>query len=239
MDDLVKKRIAIIPARGGSKRLTKKNIIDFMGKPMISWSINAALDSKIFDSVLVSTDCKETAEIAQKYGADVPFLRKEYNDDYSTVSQATKSTLNQLQKYNGNNCKTVVQLMANCPLRSSKNIIDQVKQFEESKENFSLLSGFNYGMFNPWWAHYKNKKGSFEKLFKNYDDSVRSQDFPNLICPSGATWISDVKKLNESNTFYSDGYSFFKLSWLSAVDIDDKTDLELAKAAFIIKNEKL
>ena len=127
---MVNKRIAVIPARGGSKRIPKKNVIDFMGKPMISWSIEAALDSGLFDSVLVSTDCQDIADIALKYGADVPFLRSEYADDHSTVSQATRSALKQLKKVNGKNYDTVVQLMANCPIRSSANIISQVKKYE-------------------------------------------------------------------------------------------------------------
>ena len=236
---MVNKRIAVIPARGGSKRLPKKNIIDFMGKPMISWSIEAAVNSKLFDIVLVSTDCEEIADIAVKYGASVPFLRSKYADDLSTVSQATVSALKQLSEFNGKNYETVVQLMANCPIRSSANIVSQVKKYEESEGDFSLLSAFEYGMFNPWWAHYKNRKNEFEKIFKNYDNKTRSQDLTELLCPSGATWISNIKKLNKTGTFYSQGYKFHKISWLDAVDIDNIDDLQLAKAAFMIKDEKL
>ena len=236
---MVKRRIAVIPARGGSKRLENKNIIDFMGKPMISWTIKAALDTNLFDKVLVSTDCQTIADIAIKNGADVPFLRTKYADDYSTVSQATIASLQQLKKYNQIDYETVVQLMPNCPLRTSSNIIDQVQQYENNKNGVSLLSAFNYGMFNPWWAHYKNIQNEYEKILKNYDDQTRSQDLPELFCPSGATWISDTKKLIQTGTFYSKSYSFFKLSWIEAIDIDDIDDLKLAKAAFIIKNENL
>lgn len=239
MDNLVKKRIAIIPARGGSKRIPNKNIIDFMGKPMISWSIKAALATNLFDSVLVSTDCEKIAEIAVKNGADVPFLRKRYADDHSTVSQATISALEQLKIFNGKEYDTVVQLMANCPLRTSLSIINQVKRYEDNKSRVSVLSAFAYGMFNPWWAHYKNTKNQYEKILKNYDHNTRSQDLPELICPSGATWISTTKNLVESGTFYSKGYDFYKLNWTEAIDIDDFDDLQLAKAAYVIKNETL
>ena len=75
MDDLVDKRIAIIPARGGSKRIPKKNILDFFGKPMIAWTIESALKTKMFETVLVSTEDEEIAEISRDYGAEVPFLR--------------------------------------------------------------------------------------------------------------------------------------------------------------------
>ena len=236
---MVKKRIAIIPARGGSKRIPKKNIIDFMGKPMIAWTIEAALKTNMFDMVLVSTDCNEIAKISLKYGAEVPFLRKAHYDDNSTVSEATRSALKQLKKFNGINYDIVVQLMANCPIRSSTDIISQVKQYEESEGDFSLISAFEYGMFNPWWAHYKNKKNELEKIFENYDDTNRSQDLPELMCPTGAIWISNVKKLNKTGTFYSEGYNFHKISWIEAIDIDNIDDLQLAKAAYIIKNDKL
>ena len=94
MDNLVKKKwVAIIPARGGSKRIPQKNIYNVMGLPMIVHTINAALESNIFDEVIVSTDCEEIARISIDAGARVPFMREEYSDDYSTVSEATMYTL--------------------------------------------------------------------------------------------------------------------------------------------------
>ena len=71
--------IAVIPARGGSKRIVKKNITDFAGKPLIAWSIEKALNTKIFDKVIVSTDSKEIAKVSEKFGAEVPFLRLYWN----------------------------------------------------------------------------------------------------------------------------------------------------------------
>ena len=82
------KNLAIIPARGGSKRIPRKNIRDFLGKPMIAYSIETALESGLFDEVMVSTDDGEIAEVAKKYGAKVPFMRsKEMADDYATLSE--------------------------------------------------------------------------------------------------------------------------------------------------------
>ena len=83
--DIRMKSIAIIPARGGSKRIPGKNIKDFCGKPIIAYSIQAALDSHVFETVMVSTDSKEIAEIAKKYGAEVPFYRsEETSSDYAS-----------------------------------------------------------------------------------------------------------------------------------------------------------
>jgi N-acylneuraminate cytidylyltransferase len=239
MDNLVKKRIAIIPARGGSKRIPKKNILDFFGKPMIAWTIESALNTKMFDTVLVSTDDEEIAEISISYGAQVPFLRNQNTDDFSTVSEATLTALDQLNGYNGKTYETVVQLMANCPLRSTKNIIDQLEVFHLSKEKINVLSGFQYGMFNPWWAHQKDQTKKYKRVFKDSSMLKRSQDLPELICPSGATWISSVENLKKNNSFYSEEYTFHKLTWQEAVDIDDESDLLLAKAAYMISNEKV
>ncbi|MDB4569375.1 acylneuraminate cytidylyltransferase family protein [bacterium] len=232
MDDLVKNRVAIIPARGGSKRLPNKNTMDFYGKPMIAWTIDAALESRLFDEVLVSTDSEDIASISRSCGASVPFLRTEYSDDYSTVSEATIHALKQLQSYNGKTYKTIVQLMANCPLRSSKSLKDQVTEFENSNSRGSLISGFKYGMFNPWWAHYKDENGQYQRLHGQGDSRIRSQDLPDLFCPTGATWISHVDRLNKYKTFYSPHYKMFELTWHESVDIDDYNDLLLAKAAF-------
>ena len=85
-------RVAIIPARGGSKRIERKNIIDFCGRPMIAWTIEAAKKSEMFDRVVVSTDDQEIAAVARQYGASVPFLRKEYSDDDRNLAATARGT---------------------------------------------------------------------------------------------------------------------------------------------------
>ena len=89
--------IAIIPARGGSKRIPRKNINFFLGKPIIAYSIKTAIDSKLFDKVIVSTDDKEIARVSKKYGAEVPFFRpKELSDDFTSTNDVVKHTINWL-----------------------------------------------------------------------------------------------------------------------------------------------
>jgi N-acylneuraminate cytidylyltransferase len=231
MDNMVTKRIAIIPARGGSKRIPNKNIINFNGMPMIYYSIQAAIDSNQFDDILVSTDSKEIAEIALKFGAKVPFLRNENYDDLSTSSQATLSALIQMEKFNGKKYETIVQLMPNCPLRKSTSITKQIYDFEKNKKKHSLISSMKYGMFNPWWAHEVQQNGSFSRLFSDSIYNNRSQDLPKLLCPTGAIWVSTRKKLIEYKTFYSPKYKLFELNNIEGIDIDDYDDLEFAKIA--------
>ncbi len=230
------KKIAIIPARGGSKRLPNKNIIDFMGKPMIAWTIDAAIESNLFDKIIVSTDSLEIKRIAEEFGAEVPFLREKTADDYSSVSMATLEALEQSENYFNEKFNHVIQLMPNCPIRNSGNIIDQYNYFLLN-EHRSVISGFKYGMFNPFWAHLIKKDGSSEKLFGDKYDGLRSQDLPQLLCPTGATWISSRETLINEKTFYSNNYKLFEILWQNAIDIDDISDLNLANVVYNLENK--
>ena len=227
-----KKIIAIIPARGGSKRIPKKNIIDFCGKPMIAWTIEAAKESGLFDKIIVSTDDEEIAAVSREYGAEVPFLRNSKSDDFSPVSEATITTLKQLQS-EGEIFDTVVQLFAVCPLRNTTDIKGALQFHFEHKRPFTV-SCYKYSGMNPWWAMTMNEKN--EGDFLNKDALGRSQDLPELYCPTGAIWIADVEELIKENTFYGKGHVFWEMSWNRGIDIDDYDDLNLAKAAYNILN---
>lgn len=219
--------IAIIPARGGSKRVPKKNILDFDGKPMIAWTIEAAIDSNIFSKVLVSTDCEEIAEISKSFGAEVPFLRRSFSDDITPVSVATCDALKQAEEYWDEKFDCVVQLMANCPLRNSSDIVNSMNAFIQNKRDFQI-SCFKFGWMNPWWAFKFNESGGHESMFPDAQFQ-RSQDLDDLFCPTGSIWIANAKKLKDSKTFYGNNYKFEEINWISAVDIDDYDDLNFAK----------
>lgn len=223
---MVKDCIAIIPARGGSKRIPGKNIIGFNGVPMIARTINSASQSGIFSRIIVSTDDEKIADISRKFGAEVPFLRTECCDDFSTVSQATIFAIKQAEAYYGESYKNVIQLMANCPLRNAQDIVAAYDHFCTSGSNFQI-SCFKFGWMNPWWAMKLDKAYVPTKLFPETGEK-RSQDLPELYCPTGAIWIADVDALKQCGTFYGDGYKAFPLDWKSAVDIDNYDDLELA-----------
>jgi CMP-N-acetylneuraminic acid synthetase len=231
---MVDRKIAIIPARGGSKRIPGKNVVDFNGKPMIAWTIIAAKQSGLFDRILVSTDDPKIADISIRWGAEVPFLRKDFADDHSTVSEATVSALQQAIDYWKEEYSVVVQLMANCPLRTSSDIKSALSSFESSNR-ISQISCFEYGWMNPWWATTINDLGQPTKLFPE-TSTKRSQDLPKLYCPTGAIWISKTDSLLTHKSFYSPEHVFEHISLESAVDIDDYADLDFAKA-LLIKTE--
>ena len=218
--------VAIIPARGGSKRIKEKNIKSFKGKPMIAWTIEAAHKAGIRD-VFVSTDSIRIKQISEEYGAKVPFLREKYADDKSPVSLATLSCLEEIEKREHKSFKTVVQLMANCPLRTSKDIECALENFEKENIEFQI-SCFRYGFANPWWAHIMNENKVPKRIHSN-NTNTRSQDLPVCFCPTGAIWISEIEKFKEHKTFYGPQYQFHELSMIHSIDIDDEDDWMLAE----------
>lgn len=220
--------IAIILARGGSKRLPRKNILNLCGKPMINWTIEAAINSNCFSKVLVSTDDQEIQSISLKAGAEVPFLRNNGSDDHTPSSEATLIALNQAEEYWSEKYSLVTQLMANCPLRNSNDIKESIDNFKK-KNAESQLSCFKFGWMNPWWSFQLGSEGfpkyQFPKQLKS-----RSQDLPSLYCPSGAIWVAQTKYLKEHKTFYIDKHISYPLNWISSIDIDDHDDFQMAQA---------
>ena len=223
--DKTKRILAIIPARGGSKRIPKKNIIPFLGKPLIAWTIEAAHESGFFDKVVVSTDCEEIASVSIECGAEVPFLRDEKADDHSPVSEGTLRTIKQLEEA-GEFFDIVIQLFAVCPLRNAQDIKLAYEKFTESKAPF-LISSFKYTWMNPWWAVTVDAEGKPTWIFD--DAKKRSQDLPDLFSPTGAIWIANIEDLKREGTFYGSNHIFWEMNWKRAVDIDNYEDLELAE----------
>ncbi len=229
------KHIAIIVVRGGSKGLPRKNILDFHGKPLIAWTIEAALKSRQYDRVLVSTDDQEIAEISRSFGAEVPFLRNSAADDLTPSSEATLTALDQAEQYWGEEFDTVSQLMANCPLRDAGDIKASVHNFV-TRSAVSQICSFRFGWMNPWWAAKIDEQGNPDYLFSEAR-LARSQDLPALYCPSGAIWIAQGRALKTSKSFYVPNHIFYPVSWISAMDIDDAEDFEMAQACFLLKRE--
>lgn len=229
------KNIAVILARGGSKRLPRKNILEVNNKPMIAWTIIAAIQSEKFHRVLVSTDDPEIAEIAKRYGADVPFLRVTAADDITPSSEATLVALEQAELYWNESYDVVTQLMSNCPLRNKEDIEHATDNFFHNNID-SQISCFRFGWMNPWWAAELNEEKEPSHAFPEAMKK-RSQDLPPLYCPTGAIWIAKTSILRTAKTFYGGKYIFHPLNWISALDIDDEDDLEMAKACFLLKEQ--
>jgi len=219
-----KKILCVIPARGGSKRIKNKNIISFKSKPLIYWTIKAAKKTKYIDKIIVSTDSIKIKKEAEKIGIEVPFMRQNATNDRASIHDATLEAISQTEKKFGK-YDIVVQLMPNCPLRNYKDCNKAIELFIKNK-NKSIISFYKFEWMNPWWAH-KWNKNKFENLFNKYV-LRRSQDLPDLYCPTGAIWVSNINKLKKYKSFYSPNYMPFIMDLFSAIDIDTVIDLKLA-----------
>ena len=222
--------LAVIPARGGSKRIPQKNIRLLDGKPLLTYTIEAAIDSKLFEQVIVSTDSLEIAEIAQRCGALVPFMREaSLADDMTPVSQVTADALDRLDA-SGKRYRDICQLMPNCPLRRASDIADSYRQFMVTGSR-AQISVVRYGWQNPWWAMRQDNNHLLDPIFKDYM-TARSQDLPELYCPTGAIWWMKADALRQERTFHIPGRTGWEIPWQRGLDIDTQDDWSLAEALF-------
>jgi pseudaminic acid cytidylyltransferase len=224
------KIIAIIPARGGSKRIKGKNIRPLVGKPIIAYTIAAARESGLFEHVVVSTDSEEIAEVARQYNAEVPFLRDEnLADDFTPVSSVTADALVRLDPH-GNKFNMVAQLMPCCPLRTADDINDSYRQFKKTRAE-SQISMVRYGWQNPWWAMRHNERQELKPVFSE-QMTARSQDLPDLFCPTGAIWWARTEVLRRTKTFHLDNRTGWEIPWRRGIDIDTFEDWAMAEVLF-------
>lgn len=221
--------IAVIPARGGSKRVPGKNVKPMFGKPLIAYTIDAAQQSGLFQRIVVTTDSEEIAETARRCGAEVPFLRgQNLADDVTPVSAATVDVLVRLDPA-GDVYDYACQLMANCPLRTAEDILDSYRQFTTTGAD-SQLSVVKYGWQNPWWALRRDANFRLEPVFKDYI-MMRSQDLPEIFCPTGAIWWAKTAVLRKAGTYHIANRTGWAMSsWERALDIDTEEDWALVEA---------
>lgn len=225
--DKTKKIVAIIPARGGSKRVPRKNVRDFCGLPIISYTIQAAINCGLFSRIIVSTEDLEIAEISKKNGAEIPFIRDScIADDYTPISIVTLDVLNRIEP-ESKKIDFVAQLMPNCPLRTSADIIASYHQFIKDK-SISQISIAKYGWQNPWWAIKKDESGYLTPLFPEQLKN-RSQDLPEIFCPTGAIWWIQADVLRQYKTFHCDNKTGWEISWDHGIDVDTEDDWLLAE----------
>ncbi len=184
------KCIAIIPARGGSKRIPRKNIKEFHGKPLIAYSIETALKSKLFEKVVVSTDDEEIAKISKEYGAEVPFLRpKELSDDFTGTGDVIKHALDYL-KQNKEIYDYCCTIYATAPLLQERYLIEGFKKLENSDASlsFSVTS-----MPFPIQRTFKITENGRCEMFWPENFSKRSQDLEEAYQDAGQFYWENLK----------------------------------------------
>ncbi|MCF7372065.1 acylneuraminate cytidylyltransferase family protein [Vibrio antiquarius] len=222
LDD--KKVIAVIPARGGSKRLPRKNILPLGGKPLIGWTIEAAQNSAYVDDILISTDDQEIADVARQFGITIPELRPE---ELSTDTATTQSVLfYTLEKY-GKDADIVVLLQPTSPFRSSDHI-DQAIEYLVEKSAFSVVS-VTPCEHPPQWANTLPDNGSM-KDFLRFGRGKRSQDLGEAFRLNGAIYVYDICRLLAIGemAYREDTYAY-KMPNEASIDIDNQIDFDMAE----------
>jgi CMP-N-acetylneuraminic acid synthetase len=224
------KVLALIPARGGSRRLPGKNLLKLCGEPITVWSIKAAQQSKYVDRIVVSTDSDEIAEVARAAGADVPFMRPNYlASDTASSLDVVKHALNELNQ-KGQCYEFIVLLQPTSPLRTSKHI-DESFELLQSKDADAIVGVTE--LDHPIELTNRLPDDLSMKGFFTTDSHLRSQDFPKRYRVNGAIYLVRVENLIKENTiFLSDRIYAYKMDREVSVDIDTPYDLELADALF-------
>lgn len=223
------KNLAIIPARGGSKRIPRKNIKDFLGKPIIAYSIETALESGLFDEVMVSTDDEEISEIAKKYGADVPFMRSAENaDDYATLADVIDEVKQEYLSI-GKRFKYIGCILATSPLITIDNLKRGLNLLIENRgDSVRPVVKFSY----PIQRAFRMKRGKVERFNPEYKNT-RSQDLEDAYHDAGQFYWMTFEKGLRGNDKYG-----FEITEINNQDIDTKIDWKLAELKYKLLNEK-
>lgn len=231
------KNIAIIPARSGSKGLKDKNIKLLNNKPLLAYSIEAAIKSEIFDEIMVSTDSSKYAEIAKSYGAEVPFFRDSYlSNDNASSWDVVKDTLLKYKQV-GLNFDNVVLLQPTSPLRDFQDIKDSYTLF--INKNANTVVSVCEMEHSPLWANTIPDDLSMEKFFESKYNGINRQQINTYYRINGAIYIVNINYLFSNNNIYSKkSYAYF-MSKNKSIDIDDIFDFELAKYFFNVKYKNI
>ncbi len=224
------KAVAIIPARGGSKRIPKKNIKDFFGKPLIAYSIEVALASKLFEEVIVSTDDEQIASIAKSYGAVVPFLRpKVLSDDFTGTQAVIEHTLSQLD----NSYDFVCTIYATAPLLQAKYLLEG---FEKLKNTTAIYAFSATSMPFPIQRTFKLNKNGRCEMFTPEHYMTRSQDLEEAYQDAGQFYWEKVGIKSDEIMFGADSLPIILPRHL-VQDIDTLEDWKRAEVMYKVLKE--
>ncbi|MDR8393497.1 pseudaminic acid cytidylyltransferase [Aliifodinibius sp. S!AR15-10] len=224
------KNLAIIPARGGSKRIPRKNIKDFLGKPIIAYSIETALESGLFDEVMVSTDDEEIADVAKEYGAKVPFMRSEENaDDHATLADVIDEVKESYVRAD-RSFEYICCILATAPFIDADLLEKGLKIFKKSRaDSVKPVVRFSYPIQR---AVRMNQEGLLQ-MFQPEHEKTRSQDLEPAYRDAGQFYWCRYKTGMRGNKKIG-----FEVSELLVQDIDTHEDWEIAKIKYLWKKQR-
>lgn len=228
------RRIAIITARGGSKRIPRKNIKAFCGRPILAYSIEAALQSGLFDTVMVSTDDEEIADIAREYGAEVPFYRSEKTaNDYATTNDVLLEVLAEYEK-RGEHYEIGCCIYPTAPFVTAARLQDAMTQLENSDADTLIpVVAFSY----PPQRAMIVKEGRLVFEYPQYLDS-RSQDLEPHYHDVGQFYLFRTESYERNRKLMVGNILPYVISEMEVQDIDNQTDWEIAEMKYRIMREQ-
>jgi len=226
--------LAIIPARGGSKRIPRKNIKDFLGKPIISYSIEAAIKSNLFEEIMVSTEDEEIANIARTYGAQVPFLRSKNNaDDNASTFEVLKEVIMVYNEIKKRQFDSICCIYPCAPLIDPKNLnLAFERMRKENLDSVFPVIPFDFPIQKA--IILQDSKPSL--LFSQHFDA-RSQDLEKTFHDAGQFYFLKTQKILRNEKGIGNRTGVIKLTLLEAQDIDNEIDWKIAEIKYgIIQN---
>jgi pseudaminic acid cytidylyltransferase len=218
-------RIAIIPARGGSKRLPRKNIVQITGKPILTYPVKAALDSELFNEVIVSSEDEKILEIARQVGARAILRPRELAQDHSTVVEVCLHIIDEFARQK----KMVSEF---CCIYATALFLTVT----DLRDSFRLLTSPPPSDFVMGVSHYDlhpvqalKRKGEYlTSMWPEYK-GLQSQFYPDLVASNGTLYWARVEAFRKTRSFYGDRLKGYEIPRGRAVDIDTPEDLELAR----------
>lgn len=215
--------LAIIPARGGSKRLPRKNVLEIGGKPLIAWSIDAAIKSSYIDKVIVTSDDAEILEIAQHHGADIVKRPIKLAKDTATTYDAIKHTVENVEKYD-----YIILLQPTSPLRNEQHI-DEAINLLHVKQADAIVSVCKME-HSPLWSNVLPEDGDMSFFIRDEIKNRRSQDLSDYYRLNGAIYICKTENFLDEKTFFIKKNIFaYKMKRKNSIDIDEEIDFEICK----------
>ncbi|MFJ7408996.1 MULTISPECIES: cytidylyltransferase domain-containing protein [unclassified Lysinibacillus] len=217
------KVLAIIPARGGSKTVPRKNIKDLAGKPLIVWTIEEAKKSKYIDRVIVSSEDKEILQVAQSFGEDVPFLRPAHLAEDTTAG--IEPILHALEHFSSYDF--VVVLQPTSPLRLVEDIDGCIEQLLQEKAEF-CVSVCEVEQ-SPYWMYTIDNTAKIQPLLKQQSLITRRQDLPKVYTLNGAVYIANISLLKQTRNFITEETIAYVMPVERSYDIDTEEDFKICE----------
>ncbi len=213
--------LAIIPARGGSKGIKNKNIIKVNEKPLISWTIEASLNSAYISRTVVSSDDENIISVAKSLGCDTPFKRpKELAQDHTPSIDVVTHALKKLKNFD-----YVILLQPTSPLRDSEDIDKAIELMLEKKSK--SCASVTLVKKSPYWMYKINEKNlKLTNIIKSDKEYLRRQDLPDVYALNGAIYINEVEELNKTQKLVSDKTIGYIMPHAKSLDIDNLEDLD-------------